>query len=340
MQTWLLSTPPDLWQVRWLTVDWTCAPHLLGRGLMPAPLLQAVPTEDVSSGYLASLPTTKAVLSALRSAHTAQLAILQGSAAAAEQTAQISAGGPMFPSSHGGSFSRCGQYLAISYHSCDGQGSESRRFGITVCQAAGGFQQQTRFQACRLAPANCWAPDSPLLSIARLGASPVGGASAASQPAVLVFDAQAGRILHALGRQNESVFHALCQDQHQAGWPKLAWSPLGDMLMVSSRLHLPENATESHLAHGLLTIFDVKADMLVAQAQVSMANFSDQVIAAAVWHPSSRGIVLSYSVKLQHPAAFAACGLAVGSLLSFHRHLPFARRSEASRPEASRPQSD
>ena len=272
--------------------------------------VQAVPAQDASAQYLAGLPTTDAVLSALRRAHTARLALLQGSAATTEQSAQLgsrSGEGCMPPVCGAGLFSACGQFLAVSYLRYD-QGPS----GVGIFQLSGGMlQQQACFQSNGHAPVFCWDPEVPLLGIAQPGDLLPEGSSVAQQPAVLVYDAGSKSILHALGQQNEGIFRSLCQSECRfwAKWPKLAWSASGDLLMVSTLL----NESHSWKTLGLLAIFSVREDRLVALSQFSMEVFSDQML-AAMWHPSSRGLVLSYRVKLKDPKAFSDAGLAVTTL--------------------------
>ena len=274
--------------------------------------MQDVPAQDASAQYLASLPTAKAVLSALRRAHTTRLALLQGSAATAEQTFYLGARsgeGCMPPVCGAALFSACGRFLAVSYLRYDHGPS-----GVGIFQVSEGMlQQQASFQSNGHAPVFCWAQEAPHahLSIAQPGDLLQDQASAAQQPAVLVYDAGSNSVLHSLGQQTEGMFRSLCQGECRfwARWPQLAWSASGDLLMVSSLM----NKSHRWKTPGLLAIFNVREDRLVAQSQFSMEMFSDQML-AAMWHPSSLGLLLSYRVRLEDPKAFSDVGLAVTTL--------------------------
>ena len=345
MQHRLLSTPPHLWLVPIHTL--ACAP-LFGDCLTTSQaqiytgallyacwdmrslqselillLVQTNPPQDASPGYLASLPTTDAVLAALRKAHKARLGIMGGLPPAQHELRapiavddMASAHGLNSVQCHTMTFSSCARYLAIVFTSyTHGQNIasniDSTHYGVLVFDACQGYRQTAIRCAGRSFPALQWAPNSPHLSVAQQVAdmSSFEEDISRAHPAVEILDVQTGRAVHALGPYNDSLVQRLraTRDEEDPSMTWLQWSPSGRSLLLAY-----SHGLQGQQHHGAILVFDIWQDMLVQSDY--FAPYLGPFMAPTVWHPSSAGLVLSAGVELKHAAAFIQASLALGEL--------------------------
>ena len=268
------------------------------------------------------------MLSALRAAHTARLALLQGAPEAAEQVLHHAKSRPEDhypPMRVQGSFSACGHYCAVSYQRPSLRLGAS---GVVIFQAAGELKEIASFKYRGAhPPAFRWAPaaSQPHLSIALPGVPYDEPGSSTQHPAVLVFDARAGLCLHGLGPSGDSLFRSLCraEAEYRFMWPQLEWSASGELLLVSSRAD-GDNCDFTCPERGVLSVYNIRQERIVAQspfcigATMRGSTMEDEVLTecmlAARWHPSSCCLLLSSEILLQAPEAFTHVGLVVGTL--------------------------
>ena len=328
MQQWLLGCPASIWQVipglhgvAACDMSVILCPHVK---LVSA--LQNLPGGDASPGYLNSLPTTAAVLAATRSAHTARLRIAQGSAPTGTAVLDFGAqpeGGltrvPLYPA-----FSACGRHLAMLLHGKLGLGyaptdiwapyrpsrppgmQKRHDLALFTVDATRLRLHSDHFRAACRPPAFSWAPDLPHLSVVWFSAAEKAPEDdlAGVIFCVLVLDAANGEVVHELSDGvAKHLFHAWCRahTQHE-------WSPSGRYLLVTCHADM---GAVPHV--GRLTIIDVWGDEMVAFSDFAMQSWVE-VLAVAVWHPSSRAIILSDGVRVEQPESLAAAGFVVGTL--------------------------
>ena len=189
--------------------------------------MQRGPPGDASSRYLASLPTTEAVLAALRKAHKARLGIMGGLPPAQHELRAPMAVDDM-ASAHGlesvhclrMAFSSCAQYLAVTYHgrmpdldpSSDSDFEDGANdCGVLVFDAFEGYRQTALRCGSIAFPLLQWAPGSPHLSVTRqvAHADSTEKDISSKYPAVEVLDAQTGRAVHTLSPENDSLVQRL-----------------------------------------------------------------------------------------------------------------------------------
>ena len=285
--------------------------------------MQDVPTRDVAPCYLASLPTTEAVLATLGAAHRARLAIAAGKTVK-PHLVRLAAppGAPALDwaatACVGIAFSACGQYLAVSFQWTE-EVQRPRKLlprlnGVMLFSVWGGIKQRHCVCGYYDAPVFCWAPDAPHLSIAE-ALDLRARQPAAEHPAVLVIDALTGSVLHALGPRNQDAFHALHQSAEPFSNLSLEWSPSGRYLLVGGHADVSMPDPAAGLEPYQLSVFDVWEDRLVAQSACAL-QLTRWSMLPATWHPSSSspGLVLSSRTFLSSPAAFTAAGFALGTL--------------------------
>ena len=281
-------------------------------------LPQDVPARDVAPAFLATLPTTDAVLSALGKAHAARLAIETGKQPVERRvvllntlsacTADCSEGLSMI--CRGVTFSANGQFLAVSFI-CIGYRSRSpdpeTKHGMAVLKVTEGFSEQACITSCSGAPALRWAPAESSLSIAIRGDRHGESRASAEHPAVFVLDAATGATVHALGPDRLTSFWRAC---HACGsWSKLEWSPSGHKLLVTRH-----SISDCGAGQNLLSVYDVRQDTVLAQSAFAVDPAFGKLSVIATWHPSSQGLVISHGVQLQAPEAFMGQQLALGVL--------------------------
>ena len=310
-----------------------------------------MPTRHVAQAHLASLPTTAAVLTALRKAHTARLAIAAGSQPVQHQVVPLTAlsgcaaaQGLERVSCDEVAFSADGQYLAVLFcafrphteeeeendeketerratSAVAGQDMNTSLHAVAVLKATEGFREQICLcvQSSKFYDISSlhWAPNASHLSIA-LAANE---GHAQQQPAVFVLEAETGAVRHALGPENENAFRKACK-YGKSLYTQLMWSPCGRMLLVhrgaimASRRRMADLAEEER--QGLLVVFDVSQDILVAQSEFT-AELVSMLTLAATWAetpgcPSMPSLMVSHGVTLHAPEAFARSGLALSCL--------------------------
>ena len=159
--------------------------------------------------------------------------------------------------------------------------------------------------ACR-PPAFSWAPDLPHLGVVWLSA--VEKAPQDDHAGVtfhmFVLNAVNGEIVHVLSKGvADRLFQAWCN-----GHTQHEWSPSGRYLLVTCHANM-----EAVPHEGRLAIIDVWGDEVVAFSDFEMQSWG-RMLAVALWHPSSRTIILSDGVSLEQPEALAAAGFVVGTL--------------------------
>ena len=275
-----------------------------------------MPTQDVALGYLANSPTTCAVLAALRKAQKARQAIKQGSVTARVQTATVSAPAWAEPGSatefcKAATFSPRGRYLALICWCRRAPLTSAQQAaytsGVVIYSLAEGFEQLHCLWGYCGQTVLCWAPETASLSIAGQRAPEL----SMQQPLVLVIDAPTGRTLHALGSENESMFEENCQGEEN----NLEWSASGQFLLISNHSTVDAGyGPYSSFERGVLTVFDVVKDELLARSGFSMELLTWYHMHAATWHPSSRGLALSNRVQLCDPAGFKSASMSIGTL--------------------------
>ena len=270
-----------------------------------------MPTSEVLPGFLASLPTTQAVLAALRKAHGAKLAILGGTGTAAKHDVHLAIPHGRSACLLHAAFSACGQFLAITYDSrvterinvhplkagtCVG--------GVVVHKTTCGLPLQTEVRDYDCTSAIHWA-QAPHLSIAQLKeVIDQDDRVSVQQLAVQVLDVQAGSKLTAFSSELKRWEWAAISPFPACN--QLQWSPSGRYLLASCQI---SDGTEANA--GLLTVIDVWGNRLWA------SDFSTLTLGlgdlGVRWHPSSRGLVLGNNTVLHTPKAFAGV-FALGQL--------------------------
>ena len=332
LQKWLLQTPPSLWQVQSCRLGsvvrstapcqtrkrqaWTLQSSIASTDIC---LLQDVPSRDLAPAFLATMPDTAAVLAALRTAHTARLAIEAGQEPVERQVVQLSTLSAWREGCSDGlrlacrsvAFSTDGQFMALSLHSSGCRSSSPRHYvsdyGVAVLKVTEGFIEQACICSGPWYPTFSWAPAEPNLSIAIRGSEDGKSNACAQQPAVFVLDVKTGAALHALGPKNLSLFWQACFEKDPQ--TKLNWAPTGSLLLVTRRSSWGTNTEQN-----LLSVFDIRQDMLLAQSTFKDGPNVGCAKVIATWTPNSQGLVMSHGVQLQAEEAFAGQGLALGIL--------------------------
>ena len=282
-------------------------------------MLQDVPSTDVAPAYLAAQPDGGAVLTAISQARTARLAMEDGAKPTQHQVVPLT-GLSACAGLQGlekircleATFSADGRFLAVSFEAYMPRSklmSESShafsweealrspfQHGVAVLRAADGYREQTCICTHSVPPVLQWAPDAPHLSIAYITQPcPV----FQQQSAVLMLDAETGTAVHALGPETESMFRRGCS-LGQGVSNRLQWSRSGALLLVSNIL------THEELEEGVLAVFDVRRDVLVAHSAYSAeppGMHTGRLTAS--WHPSGQGLMVPQRVKLWDPQAFS-----------------------------------
>ena len=302
----------------------------------PATALQDEQPSNVDPGYLAALPNPRAMLAALQQAHKAKLAMLAGSGPARQLGLKLSSltscdslRGWRRTWVHQVAFSPDGHYLALSLHcservsdpdyTADPYASRPSLTSVMVLKPGTGYTEQAcicgssgtagvvRFQ---------WAPHAPQLTIVHAAKAGIEDGSDV-RSSVLVLDAATGSILHALSPESQRLFQQIYE---QAGWgSKLEFSASGAMLLITSCCW-GYNDADDYAGWGSVAVFNVCHGKLMVQSKFSMTLSGHEMkrqhgdLAVAAWHPSSRGLVLSHCVILQHPDEFILAGLVLGHL--------------------------
>ena len=303
---------------------------------VPAGLCQ--PCGVLQNAYQARLPSRDAVLTALRSAHAARLAIEQGRAPVDHKVLQLAAFSACAASFEhlqdlrclGAAFNSDGRFLAVYFkargysvthtdhrlgywvrHPIARTSHEHHTWlqGIAVLRTTEGFPEQACFHRPS-GPGTApdffrWAPKAPYLSLALEYDEPEADASQAAAPVVLVCDAESGAVLHDLKAETERAFRAACLRKGQHGGLQLKWDWSGQWLIVITQ----DDGSEMQ---GMLTVFDVVHNAVVGQSvyTASLAQWQ-HYMDPAVWLPSSQlgswshGLLFSCGVQLQSPQAFA-----------------------------------
>ena len=329
LQRWLLQTPPNLWQVQPDTLSFVVQSTLIAvevpslnaasRASIDLCQVQDVPSRGVEPAFLATMPDTTAVLTALRKAHTARLAIEAGQTPVERQVVQLTTLSACIKGCSDGlgtaclnmAFSADGHFLALQFHSSGRRSSSPKQYednhGVAVLKVTQGFSEQACICSGPWYPTFSWAPAEPNLSIAIRGSEDGKSNACAQQPAVFVLDAKTGAALHALGPKNLSLFWQACF----WGDPltELEWDPAGGLLLVTRRSSWGTDAEQN-----LLSVFDVRQDMLLAQSTFIESPNVGCAKVIATWTPNSQGLVMSHGVQLQAQEAFAGQGLALGVL--------------------------
>ena len=299
-------------------------------------MLQNNPGGDVAPAYLASLPTTAAVLTALRSANAAKLNMLAGAAPVEHESVdlvQLLGQGEVPRYCREVCFSPNGLYMSVVLGTLspgfEGHGhrysgvwdpytspppTEQYRKGLLMLSLEQGIETVWPLSDFCRDPVIRWSPDSRLLSVVILLArpQPMEGTPAEAFN-VMVFDVQ-GNVVYRLGDENRGyLWYYLCKEC----FAEFEWSSSGQYLLVISHRDMSPQDT------GCLTVVDVWGDQVVdqlsllAQSDISVGLLGDRMTPAA-WHPTSHCIVVSYSVKLQDPESFAAAGVILGHLPDQH----------------------
>lgn len=294
------------------------------------PCLQAHPSQDVAAGYLDSLSSTEAVLSALRQAHRAKLAIHRGSVPTAHETVAYADPSHRMQGSVWTSLScqrmalsPCGNWLAVTFM---GQVLEETSDRTDSGQAASG--EDSLYETCGLvvysmsdmsnevyrhcsieAPVLCWAASAPHLSIASPH-DPAGTLYECEHPCINVFvlDCQTKTILCSLTPQIWEMVKYEGQ-----GCQHLAWCSEGRRLLTFPGI---DQLTEHNI--GYLQVPDVWENSVLGGSWFAVERPILGTLAAA-WHPKAMIIVLSYGVVLQQAHNFAATGIVFTTLPKFCR---------------------
>ena len=308
---------------------------------MTACLLQNNPCGDAAPAYLASKPTTAAVLTALRMAHTAKLNMLAGAAPVQQDSVDLVQllGQDKTPSvCTEACVSPNGLYMAVCLGTARigepyGRGHEYKgvwdpctspppdvqhRKALMMFSLEQGLRRVWSLGDLCRNPVIKWSSDSRLLSAVILKAVPRPEGDGAPPEAfnVVVFDVQ-GYIVYQLGDNNASyLWFCLCQ----RGYTEFEWSPSGQYLLVISRSDMMHHGGR---VAGCLTVLDVQGDevvkrvSLLAQCETSVSLLSDCTTPAA-WHPGSHCIVVSSGIELKAPERFATAGIILGRLPDKH----------------------
>ena len=276
--------------------------------------------------YLATLPTTGSVLSALRSAHAARLAVTGGGnpvpvAHRGMKLASLSAFSAGFSKlmhikCQEAAFSADGQYLAVQVHSVgwvrdavSGHNEIGCVSGIAVLKAAEGFRELCCIRTKVGQREVRWAPDAPHLCIAVAPREdqldPASFTPTHSDVCVLDLSlhAESGCRLHALGAETVGTFRQACVHKGKLGGTAMEWDRSGRLLLVSTQDE-PEEPDDQ--VQGVLSVFDVAQDALLAQSAYTAVEAPRcQIREIAVWLPNSQGLVVSHGVRLFKAEAFA-----------------------------------
>ena len=226
MHSWLLSTPPDLWQV--LVYQEQALPlHRLRLG----PQLISLHLQDAPKGaaatFLAVLTSTAEILAAVRRAYTARHNILTQAPAVRVETVRLpdqTGVGPQeqrrmeYLSCRQISFSSCGRWLAVvmlgvqrPYTTQPGHGASDVRMFEVVLYASEALEQQARICTYDSETSIQWAQAAPHLCVATLpgyrfltqlsGPCRQEFSALPNVFAAFVVDAQTGSQIHALSAE-------------------------------------------------------------------------------------------------------------------------------------------
>ena len=296
---------------------------------------------DVAPAYLASLPTTSAVLTALRSANTAKLNMMAGAKPVQHDSVdlvQLLGQGEVPSYCTEACVSPSGLHMAVCLGTIGsdyphGHGHEyagvwepytSPPPGVRFRKALMMFSLEQGIDRawslgdlCRN-PVIKWSSDSRLLSVVMLlaVARPEGDSARPEVFHVVVLDVQ-GNVVYQLGHNTTCyLWFYLCQE----GYTEFEWSPSGQFLLVTSRSSLERHGGQDT---GCLTVFDVQGGgvvdriSLLAQSEISVSVLVERMSPAA-WHPGSHCIVVSSGIELKASERFAAAGLVLGRLPDRH----------------------
>ena len=277
-------------------------------------VVQTRPPQDASPGYLASLPTTDAVLAALRKAHTAKLGIMSGLSPAQHVVGaplgvddRASAHGLDAVSCHEMAFSSCGRYLAVCFSGRTRDRNRRSRHpsnnGVMVFDASEGYRQTAFRCASHVCPSTQWAAGQPHLSIAQN----IGWVGHEPCPALEILDARTGQTVHALSPGNDSAVQSLWIVGRSHHMCRQLWSPSGKSLLLVTSVHLQDDT-----CRGAIVVVDMCQDQLFRSNYC--AAYLDDFMSPAVWHPNSAHLVLSAGVELMDAAVFIRAGFALGVL--------------------------
>ena len=187
--------------------------------------------------------------------------------------------------------------------------------GLIIYKASGSFDEQARFWSTHAhAPHISWAAAAPELRVAWPGAEacnvPSFGQSHRHIPAAaFVLDGLSGDILSALGPVNGALLQGMLRGppldepgytEWSRTWPQL--------LVIEQKLQDADGCCQ-----GMLKMFDVGCDQLLAQCDYKMVQQVDEKLAAC-WHPAVEGLVLSSGTQVQNLSCHDGFTLVTGML--------------------------
>ena len=293
---------------------------------------------DVPAFQLAQLTSTSKVLCALQKAYTAKQRILANlppvrvdAVQLPDLTAEPPQRGHIWTNLHciQTALSTCGGWLAVVLQGRQQGPNECRQqypqqtvvegpaHPYSHCQYArwamhevilysmlAGFQQQARIFTGTAEPVLQWAPRAPHLSLAQLPKlNPLQIQS--GLVGAVILDADSSSVLQRVGQTENEVMPRLTDPSVRS----ITWSPTCELVLI-------HGGTRSHPASaGWLAVISMHEDRVLAQAQLIFGTGKGTSFGhTAVWHPSSKGILLCGAVELEDAAPFHQAGFVVGSL--------------------------
>ena len=296
---------------------------------------------DAAPGYIASIPSTTQLLSAVRRSHTARQNILANKAPVRTEKLQQLPDHCSQPVVRDFkciwvycgqvTLSTCGTAMAAviqGEHICTLQEpgevllpGKLSTGQLVLYQVSADSWQQASYSMGTSTPVLRWCPDKPCLCIAQQPRerqcfySEHGDRAwdcvevPSPHPAAFMVDGADGSMQHALGCEASGALHDLDI------WPTLqhaSWSPNCQYLLVC-RIRPAADALPEGLPAGRLSIISLVRDKVLATSTLSVAAHSNPS-AAASWLPSSDGIILSYGCIPDDPTAVQTAGFALGVL--------------------------
>ena len=344
LRLWLLSLPPGYWKVHPLMPLPAAECFSLSLADSQSSLTLMVCWQDAPSdaapGYLASLPSTDMLLSAVRRGHRARQNILTNAPPIrTEQLQQLpdQCSQPVVQdfrctgvSCTEVAFSTCGTAMACviqGHQTCTRKDTNKALLPdalltsqVVLYQISGAPKPVASYSLGTSTPMIRWCPDQPLLCIAqlprrrRLCSLPEGyfawdcvHVPSLHPPAFMVNGD--GSLRHALGGKAANVL--LEEDTHQLQ-QHISWSPDAHALLVCRQRAGALSRTEERPA-GRLSIISLVEDSFLATSALSEVT-SSAAYAAATWLPDSDGILMSCGCSLGDLASFQTAGFAVGVL--------------------------